>query len=65
MGKLTERECVIGAAEAASALLIFDVDLVFVPLATVAGRAVADFFVFTAIFFGTDEVLDAEDFFPL
>ena len=65
LGKLTERECVIGAAEAASALLIFDVDLVFVPLATVAGRAVADFFVFTAIFFGTDEVLDAEDFFPL
>jgi hypothetical protein len=65
LGKLTESECVTGAEEAASVLLIFDVDLVFAPLAPVAGRAVADFFVFTAIFFGTDEVLDAEDFFPL
>ena len=65
LGKLTESECVTGAEEAASALLVFDVDLIFVPLAPVAGRAVVDFFVFTAIFFGTDEVLDDEDFFPL
>lgn len=67
LGKLTERECVTGAEEeeSAPALRIFEDDLILDPLAPVAGRAAVDFLVFTAIFFGTDEVLDAEDFFPL
>jgi hypothetical protein len=67
LGKLTERECTTGPEELESALLILEVDLILDPLVALAGRAAVDFFVFTAIFFGTDDVLEvgAEDFFPL